>query len=184
MMRARRGARMVRRCLMGVAVIACAGGAVSCAPSEAKTPAHAAVQLYAMLDALGVQTVPDSLSLTALRPFLSDSLADALAHADQARREATRERPDEKPVFADGDPFSSLFEGRTSARPDTTITHGDTALVVMAFTNNTQRPAVNWRDTVVVTREQGRYVVADIRYGTTWEFGFTGRLLDLLRTRA
>lgn len=172
---------MIQRCLATVALIAGAGGAVSCAPSEAKTPAHAAVQLYAMLDALGVQTVPDSLSLTALRPFLSDSLADALAHADQARRTAARERPDEKPVFADGDPFSSLFEGRTSARPDTTITQGDTALVVMTFTNTTQRPAVNWRDTVVVTRERGRYVVADIRYGTTWEFGFTGRLLTILR---
>ncbi|HEY0930328.1 MAG TPA: hypothetical protein VGE27_10460 [Gemmatimonas sp.] len=140
------------------------------------------MQLYAMLDALGVRGVPDAEQLRALRPFLGDSLANALASADAARTTAAQRAPDEKPPFVDGDPFSSLFEGRTDARPDTVISHADTAFVVMAFSNATQRPAVNWKDTVVVTRAQGRFVVADIRYGTAWEFGFTGRLLNVLHS--
>ncbi len=140
------------------------------------------MQLYAMLDALGVRGVPDAESLRALRPFLTDSLAEALAHADAARRGAAARAPDEKPPFADGDPFSSLFEGRTDARPDTVLTRGDTALVVMAFSNATQRPPVHWRDTLVLTKSQGRLVVADIRYGAGWEFGFTGRLLEVLQS--
>lgn len=138
------------------------------------------MQLYAMLDALGVQGLPDEEALRALRPFLTDSLADALAQADVARRTAAAQAPEEKPPLADGDPFSSLFEGRTDARPDTVLTRGDTALVVMAFSNTTQRPAVHWGDTVVVTPAKGRLVVADIRYGAGWEFGFTGRLLEVL----
>ena len=149
-----------------------------CAPKGSTTPSQTAMQLYAMLDALGVRGVPDEDALRALRPFLTDSLADALAHADAERRVAVQEAPDDKPPFADGDPFSSLFEGRTEARPDTVVMRGDTALVVMAFSNKTQRPAVNWRDTIVVTPFNGRLVVADIRYGAGWEFGFTGRLLE------
>lgn len=164
-------------------IAALIGGAtvvVSCAPPEARTPAQAVAQLYAMLDALGVRTVPDSLSLQALRPFLSDSLAGALASADQERQAGVRSAPTAKAVWADGDPFSSLFEGRSSSRSDTVVMTGDTALVVVAFSNSTLRPVVNWRDTVVVTRERGRFVVADIRYGMASEFGFTGRLLENL----
>ena len=164
---------------LALVVLASLGSA--CAPAEATTPQHAVMQLYAMLDALGVHSVPDAPALRALRPFLGDSLAEALGRADAARTQAAQQEPDEKPPFADGDPFSSLFEGRTDARPDTVLVQGDTAFVVMAFANATQKPAVNWRDTVVVTRVDGRYVVADIRYGTDWEFGFTGRLLDLLQ---
>ena len=50
----------------------------------------------------------------------------------------------------------------------------------MAFTNDTQTPTVLWKDTVVVGRERGGYVVADLRYGASWEFAAHGRLRTAL----
>jgi hypothetical protein len=147
------------------------------------TPTAAVMQFYTILDAIGVRRVPDATQWSSLRPFLADSLAGALAKARIARESAERAAPGEKPPFADGDPFSSLFEGRTSFVVESSIARGDSALVVVRFTNDTQKPAVQWRDTVVVIPDSGSLRIADIRYGTAWEFGYRGRLLELLTTR-
>jgi hypothetical protein len=147
------------------------------------TPATAVMQFYTVLDALGIRRVPDPVQWQSLRPFIADSLAKALTHARQMRDSARMRAPGDKPPFADGDPFSSLFEGRTSFRVDSTITRGDSALVVTIFTNDTQKPAVTWTDTVVVLKQGDMHRVADVRYGTEWEFGYRGRLIELLLAR-
>ncbi len=149
----------------------------------AKTATAAVAQFYTVLDAAGVNRVPDAVQLQAISPYLTDSLAHALTMARNARELAEKAAPNEKPPFADGDPFSSLFEGRTSITVKDSIAHGDTTLVVVQFTNDTQKPPVNWKDTVVVVKQGEQYRVADIRYGTEWEFGFRGRLLDLLTAK-
>lgn len=150
-----------------------------CAEREAATPAEAAQRFYAMLDALGVHSVPDSLSLVALRPFIADSLSTELIRASRAVDSKLR-TGDTSRVLR-GDPFSSLIEGRTNARPIATIDMPDTGLVVAAVSNSAVKPSVNWTDTVVVVRERGRWVVGDIRYGAGWDFAFRGSLLDLLQ---
>ncbi len=155
-------------------------GVTACASPEASSPEQAAVRLYAMIDALGLRSIPDSLELRALRPFIADSLAGSLADAFRYRSEAARYDAANRPGWLEGDPFSSLAEGHNGGHPDTTLLERDTALVVMAFSSSDYEPPVSWRDTVVVTRQGGRYVVADVRYGAAWEFGFTGRLLDML----
>jgi hypothetical protein len=163
--------------LLGVAA------AASCRDRAPDTPATTVVQFYTMLDALGVHAIPEQTALTSLRPFVADSLASLLDAARQLRDSSAKAMPDEKPPFADGDPFSSLFEGRSTWTPAKTITVGDTALVVTTFTYAATPPTVTWSDTVVVTREHERFVVADIRYGTNWDFGFRGRLRELLAAR-
>lgn len=169
---------------------------VSCAPREAVSPAHAAQQFYAMLDALGVHEAPDSLSLRALRPFLADSLYDLLQHqlhnnfqndnstVQDSGSNAAQEAALVRYPQITGDLFSSLPEGRTNARPVSTVDLPDTGLVVTEFANSSIRPSANWTDTVVAVRERGRWVVADIRYGTTWEFAYRGSLLQLLQPKA
>lgn len=146
----------------------------------AKSATAAVAQFYTVLDAAGVNRVPDAAQLQAMGPYLTDSLAHALTMARNAREAAEKAAPNDKPPFADGDPFSSLFEGRTSLAVKDSIARGDTTLVVVQFTNDTQKPPVNWKDTVVVVKQGEQFRVADIRYGTAWEFGFRGRLLDLL----
>lgn len=141
------------------------------------------MQFYTMIDALGVHRVPDATSLSALKPYLSMQLANALASADSLRTADTQRAPNDKPAFADGDVFSSLFEGRTAFRVASATVRAETTFVVMALTYDTQKPAVTWRDTLVVVPESGRPVVADIRYGATWEFAYRGTLLGVLSAR-
>lgn len=145
------------------------------------TATEAVTQFYTVLDAVGARRVPDAAQLTALRPYLADSLARVLDAARVVREQAEKSAPGEKPPFADGDIFSSLFEGRTATVVKDSLARGDTTLVVVQFTNDTQKPPVNWKDTVVVLRQGEQFRIADVRYGTDWEFGFRGRLLDLLR---
>lgn len=146
------------------------------------TATEAVTQFYTVLDAVGVHRVPDAAQLKALAPYLGDSLAHVLDHARVLRDSAEKSAPGEKAPFADGDIFSSLFEGRTASVVKDSVARGDTTLVVVQFTNDTQKPAVDWKDTVVVVKQGERFRIADIRYGTAWEFGFRGRLLDLLTT--
>lgn len=147
------------------------------------TPTEAAMQFYTMLDALGVHRVPDATSLAALRPYISMQLANALAAADSVRSADVQRAPNDKPAFADGDVFSSLFEGRTTFRVASTTVRAETTFVVMALTNDREKPAVAWRDTLVVVPESGHAVVADIRYGASWEFGYRGTLSGVLSGR-
>jgi hypothetical protein len=158
--------------LASLALLACA--------RPASTPEAAVVQFYTVLDALGIRRVPDATQRASLREFVTPALLEALAAADRARRTAEAAAPNEKPPFADGDPFSSLFEGRTSQRVLSTTARGDTSLVLTAFTNDDQKPPVSWQDTILVVQRNGKPVIADIRYGTTWEFGYRGSLLKNL----
>lgn len=147
---------------------------------QAATATEAVTQFYAVLDASGVNRLPDAQQLTALAPYLGDSLVARLDRARALRDSAEKAAPDEKPPFADGDIFSSLFEGRTASVVKDSVTRGDTTLVVVQFTNDQEKPAVDWKDTVVVVQQGARFRIVDIRYGATWEFGFHGRLLDML----
>ncbi len=50
------------------------------------------------------------------------------------------------------------------------------------FTYGHAQPPVRWTDTVVVVREGGRYVVADVRYGGDWDFANQGSLIAVLES--
>ena len=137
---------------------------------------EAAKRWYAVLDSLGVHTVPEPAALELLRPYMTDTLVQLMRRAHAVRDSVRGLVPREKPPFVDGELFASLFEGYTETHPQATRVVGDTALVIMAFTNDTQQPAVRWTDTVAVVRGRGGYVVADLRYGAGWDFAAHGRL--------
>jgi hypothetical protein len=156
-------------------------GAVAAACGrEARAPSIAVSQFYSVLDAAGIHRVPDAAQMPALAPLLADSLRHALETARRTRESSERAAPGDKPPFADGDIFSSLFEGRSTWVVKDSLARGDTTFVLVQFSNETTKPAVTWQDTVVVVAQAQRFVIADIRFGTAWEFGFRGRLLELL----
>lgn len=154
---------------------------LACAPSVPRSPDEVVSQWYTMLDALGTHTVPEPRALDALRPFMSDTLHHLMQRAHAVRDSVRALVPREKPPFADGELFASLFEGYTAWNPQRTQTVGDTALVLMAFVNDTQKPEVRWADTVIVVRERDRYVVTDVRYGAGWDFAARGTLQHALQ---
>lgn len=178
------------RCRSALLLPLLAPAVFSCASAEAASPAEASVRLYAVLDALGLQTMPDARELAAMEPFITASLASGLQRAAAGLANCSAGgRPDSHNAAGARDVFSSFFDGRTGGRPDTTMgaagrTEGDTSLVVMAFSNTDQKPQVQWTDTIVVLRTNNNYLVADIRYGQQWEFGFGGRLSEVLERYA
>ena len=178
------------RCRLSSLLPLLAPAVFSCASAEAASPAEASIRLYAILDALGLQTMPDARELAAMEPFITASLADGLQRAAAGLANCSvGGRPDPHSAAGARDVFSSFFDGRTGGRPDTTLgaagkVEGDTSLVVMAFSNTDQKPQVQWADTIVVLRTHNNFLVADIHYGQQWEFGFSGRLSEVLERYA
>jgi hypothetical protein len=153
----------------------------ACAKAEDSTPADVAMQFYVTLEISGVRDLPEPRALAAIEPYLVPTLAAQLGAAYTRRDSIAKAAPTEKPPLADGNPFSSLFEGHSTYGAKSTIMRGDTALVLVTFTNTDQKPAVTWSDTLVLVKPQTTWRIADIRYGTTWEFGYKGALTQLLR---
>ena len=148
----------------------------ACRSEKPASPTDVVMRLLTMRDALGVRAVPTAHELAALAPFLSDSLTQALASGDSLRAAETKRTPGEKPSFADGDVFSSLFEGPTAFRVMPALESTAPIRVPIEFTNDAQRPAVRWTDTAVVVQHSGKWVVNDLRYGATWPFANKGTL--------
>jgi hypothetical protein len=128
---------------------------------------------------------PTAEQLAQMSPYLSGELRQLLGEA-RARYEADLAKaPDEKPAFAEGDLFTSLFEGATTFIADDAQPNGpDEHIVPVRFTSARQLPAVNWIDNVRVVRENGAWVVADVEYGNHWAFGNKGTLVQALKGKA
>ncbi len=133
-----------------------------------------------MKEAAGIHGAPSPKELAALRPFVSDSLTRALLRADSIRAADIKRAPDEKPSFVDGDLFSSLFEGPTAFVVMPALDTAGAVRVPVQFTNDEQKPAVRWTDTLIVVRAADGWRVHDVRYGGTWDFSNKGALLSQL----
>lgn len=154
----------------------------ACRPAPAEPPDALVTRFYGAVIAARETGAPSAAALAAWRPMLSDTL-HALLEAARALRAADEARaPDEKPAFAEGDLFSSLFEGPTSV----TVASVDSAdgawrvTVLMRYAGAT--PETEWTDTVQVIEERGRRVIDDVAYGGTWDFASQGRLRRALAT--
>ena len=109
--------------------------------------------------------IPRGDAIVAYRPWLSRRLRSGLSAAALERDRYMALRPDDKPPFVDSDIFSGVAEGMTDFRvgPQTTIGRNKVRVVVMLRYQNGADP-IQWANHVVVTREDGRWVVDDIRY--------------------
>jgi hypothetical protein len=130
-------------------------------------------RFYAEVRTAGVTGAPSPEQLTRLAPFLGDTLELLLAQARQQHDADAARAPNDKPSFADGDLFSSLFEGPTSVRTEPGMTSGETSIVLAHMSRDS---ATSWTDTVIVGSESGFPVIEDIRYGGTWDFALKGSL--------
>lgn len=115
-------------------------------------------------------------ALRRLTPYLSDTLSALLAQARRRHDADVARAPDEKPAFAEGDLFSSLFEGPTAVQVLATDSLGSRYRVTVRLTDNRPTPAVSWTDVVVLSPERDRPVIDDIEYGGTWDFASKGTL--------
>jgi hypothetical protein len=138
--------------------------------------------LYGSIVEYGITGAPDEAQLATIKPFLSSELAGLLLQARELREADVRRAPDEKPAFADGDLFTSLFEGHTSMAVEAESVLADgSRRIVARFTWDKSPPPATWTDTILVREEHGRAVVADVLYGGDWPFANRGSLVAWLR---
>jgi hypothetical protein len=139
-------------------------------------------QFYSATIAGKVSGAPTAQQLTTLAPYLSDTL-HALLVAARKRNEADAARaPDEKPSFAEGDLFSSLFEGPNAVEVLADSARGSSRVATVRMAYNGATPAVTWTDHVVLVRGKSGYVIDDVEYGGQWDFASKGTLKSSLAT--
>lgn len=85
-----------------------------------------------------------------------------------ARRVRTSDAPTDKPLLIEGEIFASLYEGYTSFQIQSVESFGDSARVVVDFTNKDYKE--QWADTVILKKE-GAWKVDDVRYADKYAPG-------------
>jgi hypothetical protein len=165
----------VRRCSLLVFLVG-----VGCQSAPAPNATSVVQQFYRTAIADSVSGAPTERQLASLSPYLSDTLRSLLVAA-RRRNEADMARaPGEKPSFAEGDLFSSLFEGPNAAEVVADSARGAARVATVRMTYNAASPAVTWTDRVVLVLQSGRYVIDDIEYGGKWDFATKGTLKSTL----
>ena len=137
--------------------------------------------------------LPTQQELTTIRTFLSKRLYALLIDALTYQAEWRKSHPDKpatggappvryKPPFVDGEYFASNFEGlrRFSIITTTPLSDGRWRVVVHFWY---EAGSQGWEDSVVVIREDGRYVIDDVVFSGRGAFSPSGRLTELLRRR-
>lgn len=157
-------------------------GGIAASCGAPKSPTASVVEDFykARLEAR-IIGAPDEKQLRTLAPYLGEELRGLLDQAHKRRLDDTARAPGDKPAFADGDLFSSLFEGPTSFKVGADEVTGDVHRVSVQLAFDRQQPVVSWTDKVVVKSENGKSVVVDIEYGGSWAFGNKGTLVSMLK---
>ena len=157
-------------------VVLLAGALSGCLGASARTPEGVVERFYAKRIDLKIAGAPTPDELQAVAPYLTPELHRLLEEAGTLREREAAATPDEKPPFADGDLFSSLFEGPTAFRVVDDRVRDDTHRIAVRFTSRQKGESVSWQDTVVVVPDDGEYAIADVEYGGKWKFATQGTL--------
>lgn len=135
-----------------------------------------AEDFYEMHRRFAGRGLPATADMNAYAAFLCPALVGKIGAARARQEEFVRAHPDEKPPLAEGDLFSSLFEGAEAASVVETSADGDGARVLMALSRDDGRGTVRWRDAVLLSRDDGVWCIADVEYRGDWPFANKGRL--------
>jgi hypothetical protein len=159
-----------------------AGVTAAAAPED--SPAGAAGRFYEVYLKLQLSGVPGAKERGQLRRLLSSELDQLLAKAAEAEARYAKKTNGESPPLVEGDLFSSLFEGASAFRVASCDGAAETAScrVALRYVDPAAKEdEVNWQDRVFLLRQAGAWVVDDIEYGGTWDFGNHGRLKAALQ---
>ncbi|RKT81360.1 uncharacterized protein DUF3828 [Rahnella aquatilis] len=157
------------------------------APCVDGGPDSVAQQFYDFRIKQGGSGLPNSSQLAAYRPYLSTALYDALLKAQSHPKVDIAASPNEKTGAGsgDGDIFSSLFDGPTSASVDSasTIPNTDARNIPLrvTFTHEKDKGAsTSWKYEVLMVREGQCWTVDDVRYMANLDFASSGTLRQVL----
>lgn len=150
--------------------------AVACRAAPQQSARDVVQQFYSTTIEQRVTGAPTVTQLATLTPYLSDTLHALLTAARQRNEADAAREPDEKPSFAEGDLFSSLFEGPNAVEVLADSARGAQRVATVRMTYTGARPPITWVDRVVLTTQHGRFVIDDVEYGGEWPFANKGAL--------
>jgi hypothetical protein len=154
----------------------------ACRSQPEADPKAVVQQFYSATIAGKVSGAPTTEQLATLAPYLSDTLHALLVAARKRNETDAARAPDEKPAFAEGDLFSSLFEGPNAVEVLADSARGAARVATVRMTHTGATPAVTWIDHVVLVRGKRGYVIDDVEYGGPWDFASKGTLKSSLAT--
>jgi len=158
------------------------------APCVDGGPDTVAQKFYDLRIQKGGSGLPNSSQLAEYRPYLSTGLYNALLKAQSERKVDIAATPNEKPGASDGDVFSSLFDGPTSASVDdaSTIPNTDARNIPLRVTMTHAKDngaKSTWKDEVLMVREGQCWAVDDVRYMADLDFASSGTLRQVLENQ-
>jgi hypothetical protein len=146
----------------------------------AETPSTIVARFYTLYLKLGPVGLPTRKQEQAIAPFLSHRLRELFKQARSHQAVFMRKHPDEKPPWADGCLFASLFEGPKRFKMSSVARQADgTSRVTVHFWYDER--SAGWEDAVVVREEDGRFVIDDILLSGAGPFNPPGRLSENLK---
>jgi hypothetical protein len=95
-------------------LFALASGSWGATPNASVTPERLTTRFYRTYLRLGISGLPAPKEMATLKPFFTPDLIDLLRAAEREQAAVIKKRPEEKPPWAEGDLFSSLWEGAQS----------------------------------------------------------------------
>ena len=157
-------------------------GNIACADTDAELR-KATAAFYRVYLEVRPSGVPHSGTRVKFVPVISRTLEQLLAHAEAAERHYAKVTKRQVPPLAEGDIFTSLFEGAQAYALERCErgTAATTCTVALRHGPPGEKNTVNWADKVYLVRYNGRWLVDDIEFGGNWQFMHKGHLRDLLR---
>lgn len=161
-------------------VLALAVTLAACARGPKTSPVAVVESVYSSELTSPVMGLPTPVQALRLSPFIGDSLDRLLVRATAIRDSEVKANPQEKPSWADGNLFTSLFEGPTSFYALPPVGRSPVK-VPIHFERRDNGAPVTWVDTALMGTRNGTWVVEDIIYGGTWAFAPKGTLRTQLQ---
>ncbi len=140
------------------------------AQTSTSSPTKAAATFYRTYLRLQIRGLPNDKQLKALSPLITKDLKELLESARKTQATFIKLHPDEKPPWADGDIFTSLFEGAQSFRVGRAAVSGDQTEVPVQLVYRSGGSTTRWSDVLVLVRSGKRWLVRDILLKGEWAF--------------
>lgn len=131
---------------------------------------QAANRFYRTYLKLKILGLPNSEQMKALTPLITADLNDLFEAARKTQAQFIKDHPDEKPPWADGDLFTSLFEGAQSFRLGRPTANGDRVEFPVHLAYHQGGSTTRWSDVIVLVRDKNRWLVSDILLKGEWAF--------------
>jgi hypothetical protein len=151
-------------------------------PSLAQsTPRSVAARFYRACVKLQIRGLPNKKQRKVLWPLLSPDLKQMFDAAEREQSKYSRAHPEDKPPWAEGNLFSSLYEGAQTFSLGVAKLNGDRAEITAHLSFKDRGGTERWTDTLILSRTRGRWLVWDIAFNGDWPLKTGNSLREVLK---